>query len=257
MMKGRVVVGAMLVSEFPGLIEISVNSLLKWCDWILVVMDNESKETEEIVYDLQRRNYSKMFVRRSSIPKKVIARSGKVLNYHERWKSCKGVIRHDVFTNLKTILALDSPGYNKIDILLWPDHDVLFTDFLPVLLDSFMDSDKKAISMKHADVIGNMRTIFDSGIGHHVHIMKWNDRLAGIPRRFYALYHPLTSGDLMFAKNYSVHLAYLDSNIRAWRNDKWKTYDTSKIKTIKLNKDVTELSPDDIENNDKQNKELS
>ena len=242
------IIGVMLVSQCADLLDITIPNLLKWTDWCLIIMDNQSKEVEEKVYEYQRQNHDTMFVRRSSIPHKLFSKSGKELNYHERWKSIKGVVRNDIFVNLRCILDWKKKGYDHIDILLLPDHDVIFTNYLPELLERFLDSDYKAITMKHIDVINDMKTITSSGIGHHVHIVKYNRELAGLPRRFYAIYHPLQRKDLMPAQYYSIHLAYFTEKNRKWRADNWKNYNVMERKMYKLNKSVEETNPSEIIN---------
>jgi len=246
MKNNKIVVGAMLVSQSESLLELSIINLLKHCDWLVVIMDNQSKEVEEKVYELQKKYYNKIFVRLSSIPSRIFTRRGNLLNYRQRWKSCKGIIRHGVFSILKDILALDIPNYNKIDILLWPDHDIIFSDYLPMLLNDFIISDKKAISMKHIEVVGDMNTIMASSIGHHVHIMKYSSDLAGLPRRFFALYHPLCVSDLMFSDYYSVHLAYLTEENRKWREDNWKRDVSINTKTYQIPCSAEKFDPSKI-----------
>lgn len=247
MIKNKTIVGAMLVSRNPSILDMTIPSLLKLCDWIVIIMDNESKEVEEKVNEYHKNNYNKIWIRRSSVPSKLYSRKGKELNYHERWKSVKGIVRNDVFTILKTILALEQDGFNKIDILLWPDSDVIFTDSINGLLEKFIDSDYKAISMKHVDVLGSMREIRNASIGHHVHIMKFSNELSGLPRRFFAQYHPLYSNDIMKVENYSVHLAYFNNEIRGWRKDNWKNENLS-CKCCVINKDIREMTPEEINN---------
>ena len=246
MIQNRTIVGTMLVSQSVDILDYSLPNLLKWCDWMLIVMDNQTSEVEEKVYKYQRENYNKIFVRRSSIPNKLFSRKGKLLSYHERWKSAKEVIRNDVFVNLRCILDWKKEGYDKIDILLWPDHDIIFTDSLPKLLEEFIDSNKRAISMKHVDVFGDLKTIAVSNMGHHVHVVKYSRELAGLPRRFFALYHPLSESDLLKVDNYTVNLAYLTDENRKWRRKNWKTDNVDGSKFIKIDRDIRELRPNEI-----------
>jgi hypothetical protein len=245
-MNNKIIVGAMLVSRNADLLDITIPNLLKWCDWVLILMDNETPEVEYKVYKLQNENHSKMFVRRSSIAHKLFYRSGEEMNYRERWKGVKGIIRDEVFVNLRRILDLGMKKYNKIDLLLWPDSDEIFTDYLPELLEEFWNSNYKAISTKPVDVVGNMRTIKRESMAHHVHIMKYNRELAGLPRRFFAMYYPLCHSDLMKADYYSVHLALLNDKIIKWRQENWKIEDISKTKFYKLNEDIEHFSPSEI-----------
>lgn len=242
----KIVVGAMLVSQSDDILDLTIPGLLKWCDWVVLVMDNESPEVLEKVNKYQKLYYDKIWVRRSSVPHRVFSRSGQELTYHERWKAVKGVVRHDVFQNLKSILALNQEGYTKIDILLWPDHDILFTEALPELLNTLILSDYQGVSMKHVDAVGNLRSISESDIGHHVHILKYSSDLAGLPRRFFGLFYPLTEKEVIKVENYSVHLAYLTEKNRGWRSKNWKTDKVLEREFVKLDKDVNEMSPKEI-----------
>jgi hypothetical protein len=247
-MYNKTIVGVMLVSQNSELLDITIPNLLKWCDWIMVVMDNQTLEVEEKVYTYQKQNYDKMFVRRTSMPSKFFARAGKDLTYHERWKSAKGEIRDEVFINLRRILSWKKSGYDKIDILLWPDHDEIFTDYLPQLLDKFVKSHYKAITMKPVDVVGAMDTIRKDSMGHHCHIFKYSLDLAGLPRRFHAMYHPLCHSDLMEATYYSVHLAYMTASGRKWRRVNWKNDKVDNDRLYKLVVDVNHMTPEEITN---------
>ena len=240
------IVGAMLVSRNTQLLDITIPSLLKYCDWVLILLDNESDEAVQIVEKYQREHYDKIWVRRSSAPHNIITRGGNIASYHDRWKGLKGTIRDDMFTNLKKITK--NKGYDKIDILLWPDSDEIFTDYLPELLETFWKSDKKAITMRPVDVVGSMRAIKRESMSHHVHIMRYSEELVGLPWRFNALYYPLTREDLMVVSHYHVHLAFLNNESAEWRRKNWKTDNAQECRLFQLEKDVCQLSPDEIYN---------
>ena len=238
--------GAVLASRNAKILEITLKNMLKFCDWLLVVLDNEDREVTEMVNFYNERNYSKMWIRRSCAPHQVIGRFGELLDYRGRWRALKGWIRDDVFINLRRIVNSD-PSY-KIDILIFYDSDEIFTDHLPELLHKFQQSDKRAISMKAVDVVNDLFTLRSEHKGHHVYIMKYDQALAGLPRRFYALYYPLERKDLMFAENYSVHLAYLTPENREWRSNNWKKHELDGCNLWRLNKSVLEMRPEEITN---------
>ncbi len=242
------VIGAMLVSQHASMLDITIPNLLKYSDWILIMMDNETKEVEERVYEYQRKYYDKIFVRRSTVPMQIIDRKGNAISYRQRSKSMKGVFRDDVFVTLRRILSMKKEGYDKIDILLWPDSDEIFTKYLPELLDTFWESKYKAISTRPVDVVGNMRTVKADGMGHHVHILKYHDNYSAFPWTQYALYHPLGRTEALKAAYYSVHLAFLTEDIREWRHKNWKSYNIETSDLWKLEKDVEDMSPEEITN---------
>lgn len=246
MINDKVIVGAMLVSQDSEMLDITIPSLMNQCDWALIVMDNETREVEDKVYAYQKKYYSKMFVRRSSIPSILISRKGSALEYRRRWKSTSALIRDDIFIGLRRILNEKKPGYDKIDILIWPDADVVFTDYLPDLLSSFLDSSYNAIMMRHVDVVGDMKTLRKSGMGRHVHIMKYSRELTAYPKRFFAVYIPLSRSDLLNVDYYSVHLAHLTEYSREWRNKNWKSMDLIGSDVWSADRDIRHMSPIEI-----------
>lgn len=245
--KNIVVVGAIMVSRNHELLDITISDLLKRCAWIIIQLDNESKEVEEKVYEFQKKYYDRIFVRRSSITDTVLTKSGRELTYRKRCKQIKGWIREDVFINLRRILEWNKPGYDKIDILLFPDSDQIFTDYLPELLEKFWESEYKAISMIPIEVVGDMKTIQRTVLGHHVHILKYNKDFHAFPWRHFALYHPLSPSDLMRANYYSVHLPYLTEDLRNWRKENWKEFDAEKSQLYKLPKSAEQMRPEEVE----------
>ncbi len=247
MIKDKTIVGAMCVSENPEILRITIPNLLKNCDWVLLLLDNESKEVEELVLDYQKKFYDKIWVRRSSIPHKVITRNGNILDYHTRWKSVKGLVRDEAFINLRRILKLKQPGYDRIDIMVFPDADEMFTDYLPELLEKFIESNYKAISLKHIHVVNDMQTIKDDKMMSHVHIFKWQDDLCGYPWQYRNAMHPITWEETMITNYYSIHLCYLTKKMREWRNQKWKNNPLKSCDLWKLEKLVLEMRPEEIE----------
>lgn len=240
--------GAMCCSTNPDILKITIPNLIKYSDQVLLLLDNESKEVEELVLDYQKKFYDKIWVRRSSIPHKVITRNGNILDYHTRWKAVKGIVRDEVFVNLRRILKLKQSGYDKIDILLFPDADEMFTDYLPELLEKFWKSNYKGVALKLIHVVNDMFTIKDDLMKHHLHIMKWSDNLSGFPWQWYNFFHPLITKDVMYVENYSIHLCYLTAKQREWRNDNWKSVNLSNEKLYKLSMSVEKMRPEEIKN---------
>lgn len=247
-LKEQSIVSAMLVSQNAELLDITIPNMMKYSDWALIVMDNETREVEEKVYEYQRK-YGNIFARRSSVPNKLFTRGGVEMTYRQRSKAVKGIFRDDVFFNLRRILDLKQGGRENIDILLWPDSDEIWTDHLPELLERFWRSSKKAVLTKPIDVVGDMRTVKADSMGSHVHILKYHNGYSAYPWRQFALYHPLQGRrDTMKAKYYSVHLAYLTKGIRDWRKDNWKTDKSMECDLWKIDKDIITMSPREIIN---------
>jgi len=41
------IIGAMLISREGNILHYTIPSLLRWCDWVLIMLDNEIKNQEE------------------------------------------------------------------------------------------------------------------------------------------------------------------------------------------------------------------
>lgn len=247
-LQDRKIVGAVCASRNTEMLNIVIPNLLKYSDWLLVLLDNETNEVRALIEDYQRKFYDKVWVRRSSIPHNVITRNGHVADYHRRWKGVKGIVRDEVFVNLRRILGLNQPGYDKIDILLFPDQDEIFTDYLPELLVKFWDSNCKAVALKMIHVIDDMRTIKEDIMRHHCHVFKYSDDLCGLPWQFQNQMHPISWSETMRAEYYSVHLAYYGEEQRKWRKSKWKDHNLNGSSIWKLDRDIVTYSPDEIVN---------
>ena len=241
----KIIVGVMCVSGLPEILNISIPNLIKHSNYTILLLDNETKEVEDLVLDYQRRYYDKVFVRRSSIPGKLINKNGTILDKHKRWKSVKSYVRDEMFVNIRRMTThglIPEP-----DIILVPDSDEIFTDYLPELLDSFWVSEYKAVALKMIHVVGDMQTIKDDKMMHHVHVLKWQDDLCGIPWQFQNQFHPVKWSETMKVNYYSVHLCYLTAENRKWRNDNWKSVNIDEERLIRLDKSVETIRPEDIE----------
>jgi len=240
------IVGAVSVSKNPEISEMVIKNLLKYCDWILVMVDNESEEIIEKVLELQKEHYNRMFVRRSSMPHKIIRRNGEVLPTRNRWKCVKGWVRDEIFVNLKRIQKYTSDKFKDIDILLFLDADEIFTNHLSVLLENFWESEYKAIAFRHIHVVNDLMTIKKDTMRPHVHAWKWTPDICGIPWQWQNQMHPFTWDETLKANYYSAHLCYLTSEERKWRKDNWKKNNLDGCDLWTLDKPVYELSPQEI-----------
>lgn len=246
MVNSKLVVGVMCVSGLPEILNISIPNLIKHSDYVLLILDNEIEEVKNLVLNYQRKFYDKVFVRRSSIPGELINRKGDILSAHKRWKSCKEIVRDEMFVNIRRMVDMNL--IEKPDILLIPDADEIFTDYLLELLEEFWNSEYMAVALKMIHVVNDLYTIKDDIMRHHVHILKWQNNLRGIPWQFQNQMHPIKWEETMKVENYSVHLCYLTEQQRQWRNNNWKSVDQENWKLYKLPKIVTEMSPEEITN---------
>ncbi len=248
MINGEIIWGAMCVSSNLDILKLTIPNLLKFSDQCLFLLDNEIPEVEEYILNVQKENYDKVWLRRSSFPHKIIGRNKKPLSYHDRWRAVRAHVRNEIFVNLKHILQLKQVGVEKISVLLFPDSDEMWNDYLPELLKKFIDSEYKAIACRHVHPINDLITIKDDKMRPHVHIFKWQDNLSAFPRQWQNQMYPIKWNETMIAEYYSIHLCYLSSKIRKWRSEQWKSIDIGEEKLYKLPMSVEKMRPEEIKN---------
>ena len=246
MINDKVVVGAMCVGRDVDMLNITIHNLLKYSDWVVLLLDNETPEVMQLVLDYQRKYYGKIWLRRSSFPHEIVRGPTKSLDHRHRWKAIKGYVRDEVFFHIRRILDLKSDKYSKIDILLFPDQDEIFTDYLPELLEKLWDSNKQGVSLKMVHVVNDMFTIKQDLMGPHFHIMKYTRELRGYPWQFFNMFHPITGSQIMKVNYYSVHLPYLTTSSRKFRDENWKKLRLDGAQLWTLDKSVVEMSPKEI-----------
>lgn len=244
------IVGVMLVSRYEAILDCTIPHLLRWCDWVLIVLDNENQEVTNKVFAFKEKYDKRIIVIRSSAPplspkEEEEPRSGKA-----RWSVWKGNIRDDVFVFFKRWLMFDES--RNIDMVIWPDHDEIFNEYFPELLKEFWNCDKyRAIAMKPVEVFRSMSTIKICDMSPHIRVFKYDSSLSALPYRHRAFYQPLTPKQLMRSNYVLTHLAYLNDYWIKWRAKHWKApsldnhiEESGMIK--KLDKEVIYYHPKEI-----------
>lgn len=227
----KVIIGATLCSRAGKLVEYCLGSLLKNCDKILIVLDNPDDATKTIV-----ENYAKKYTQIEIIfsPFPCTSAEEDEAGIKRRFKNLQGEIRDLIFKRLREMYG----NGEKIDLVLFPDSDEMFSDNLPNLLCKFVDSNFKAIVMKAVDVFGNFDAIHREGMTGHVRILKYFPELTALPYRWRTNYMPLRREDKMGDDFTLIHLSLLtpeslDWKIRYWQADgeeikKWPLWRTGK-----------------------------
>jgi len=167
------IVGAMMVSRCGDILHHTIPALLKWTDRIIIMLDNEDRKTRRIV-----ENYKKQYSKRVEIFDSNVrnslggkwtkdAHETRVRGLFKRFNTIQGEIREVM---LQHILGLIKGG-EKIDIVMAPDSDELFSDHVEVILKQLAgQDDKKAVIMKPVDVFGDMFTVRQECMQHLHHI---------------------------------------------------------------------------------------
>jgi len=237
------IVGATLVSRCGPILHHTIPNLLKWCDWCLLMVDNESEETMEIVNKYKAKYPDRIRVEHTGFDRATEKQEQEQRGLFHRFKPLQGPIRDTVFEYMRN----EVKNGKKVDILIWPDSDEIFSNSLPALLEDFWKmEDKKAITMKPIDVFGDFMTIHSRSMTGHTRIFKFFPELTAIPYRSACNYRPLTKQNRIGSNRVLIHLASLTPQKRDWRNKHWKPNARMSEALWKLPKDIREMTPDEL-----------
>jgi len=210
--------GATLVSHGDELLHYTIPCLLKYCDKILLMQDNISEKTKTIVEEYKAKYPDIIELAESGFPVATEKQDSKPQGQLKRFKRIQGLVREKVFEYLRQIHK-----NKRIDILLFPDEDEIFSDYLPELLEDFWKKpEMKGITIKPIDVFGDMRTVTGRSMTGHTRILKFFPELTGLDYRTGCYYRPLTKKNRIGCKFYTIHLCNLQTDRFKWRVAHWK-----------------------------------
>ena len=237
------IVGAMLISREGKILNYSISGLLKWCDWILLMMDNEDRQTRKIAQAYKNKYGDRIRIAHSGFPRATKALEEKKSGLFIRFKRIQGPVRETVFQYLRECVKKGE----KVDILLFPDADEVFTDYLPELVKRLHSEPKKfAISMKPIDVYKDFKILRGRSMTGHIRIMKFFSELTAVPYRTTCNYLPLKKIDKLSQSRAHIHLAALTVDKMNWRKKHWKAVPKDEEPLWILNQDVREMTPIEI-----------
>ncbi len=237
--------GIVLLSRSRETVRYVLDNLLKHCNKVLVVLDNWDKETEDIV-NLYSKKYKQIIIIKSTY--EGTTREQEEINsscIFNRFKNLQGKIRQIPLNELKKI----SDTGEKIDLLLWPDHDEVFTDNLSNLLNAFWNSKFRSVNLKAVDVFGDFFTIHREGMTSHSRIFKYATDLMADPHRWCCHLVPIKREERMGDRYTLVHLSLLTKESIDWKTKYWSCSKNamSKWPLWRVGKDIRECSPKEIE----------
>jgi len=96
MIKDIKIIGAMLVSREGEILHYTIPGLLKWCDWILLMMDNEDEETKKIVLDYKKKYPDKIQVSYSGFLRTTPEQEARPMGLFKRFRTLQAKIRETV-----------------------------------------------------------------------------------------------------------------------------------------------------------------
>lgn len=233
------IVGAAMAFREGELIRYCLDNLLKYCDKIVVLLDNWDKETEKIVL-FYAKIYSQIKVIYSTVPKL----KGNIMprDLKNRLRHNQDRIREQICQELRRMHQ-----QQKIDLLLWPDGDEMFTDYLPELLQQFWQSDKEMLCAGVVVPYDKFNIIRETRMVPHAKIFKYKPEMTAIPYRRRAFYHPFTRDKAIKIRNTLIHLALFTEKNRKMREFYAGAFNDKNKKLWFFSKNVRKLNPIEIQ----------
>jgi len=235
------IVGAMLVFREGKIIRHSIDSLMRHCDHVVIVLDNEDEKTKNIVLEYKNKHKGFFTIGWSGTPRLTAeeeARPGALKHRGKHWKwYARGVALYEVEKiNRK----------KKIDILIFPDADEMFTDAFPESLKRFWESDRQILMMKTIQVFDSFNLIHEGRLVSHTKAYKYRDDMKAFPTRFRQIFVPFRAEQSMGCYYNLIHMCSLTKEIRALRKH-WSGRGLKpEYRLWKTDKDTRKMSEEEI-----------
>lgn len=230
------VVGATMAFREGDLVRYCIDDLLRHCDRVLVQLDNSDEATEEAVGSYGDR----IRTVRSGYPRLDDETDGRL---KRRLNSHQDEIRDRLLRELGR-MNRETP----IDLLMWPDGDEVFTDWLwQEHLTEFWENDAMQVLFTGSVTpFERMDIARSGGIVSHARIFKYRPDMTAIPYRSRCFYRPFDRSEAYKVGRTMVHLALLTEESREFRKLYLGTGRPDRTSLWKMPDDVRRLAPSEI-----------
>jgi len=179
------------------------DNLLRYCNHIAVLADCPDEKTEKFVLSYKEKYPDIFEIGYSTVPplrdKNHVRRRTKVY---------ASQLNEEKLALIKKINEKE-----KVDILLSPDSDEVFTDNFPQLLKDFWESSYTSINARPINVYDKVDIIVDRGMASHYRVYKYVDSIHFTPWRYRGFYYPYRGSESMIlGTGLFVHLNKLAEN---------------------------------------------
>lgn len=200
-----------MVFREQEIIRYCLDDLIKYCDKVLVLLDNYDKETEKIILEY-RHKFPQMRVIYSKIESSEKDEEHGTLKCRLNHK--QGEIRDQV---LREIFKMNKE--EKIDLLVWPDGDEIFTDYLwhEELPKFWQNNNLDVLFTGSITPFNSFKAVRNKGIVAHAKIFKYRSDMTALPYRNRCFYHPFIRDKAKKIGKTLIHLALFNDEIRALR----------------------------------------
>lgn len=152
-----------------------LDNLLKWCDYIAINQDDPDEVTRGIIDEYAKKYPDIIRTQISKVPK---------LNNPENVGRRERVYRSELAEERLALVRGVHEKERSINILLTPDSDEVFTNYLPTILEEFWKSEFTSICTKPIEVFDNPYLIHNRGLMSHWRVYKYEPSIHFTPRRY-------------------------------------------------------------------------
>ena len=234
-------VGATLAFREGDLIRYCLDDLLKYSKYVVVVLDNYDKKTENVVLEYKKK-YN-IIVSYSTVERTSLAGESNSGRMKSRLNAKQSRIRQQILDEVKKIHEKES-----VDILIWLDADECFTDYFPQELERFLKSNKKMMAMRPVTVYDSFKLARSRTLIPHGKVFKYTPEMSAIGYHGKGRYLPFTGEDVLKSIWVLVHLPLLTKEYRNFRNHYVgkRSESSDEYSLFDLGEDVRRLSPQQI-----------
>lgn len=239
------IVGAVMCCREEELLKYCIDNLITLCNHIVIVLDNYNQRTKEIILEYQNNNPEFFTVAYSKIERSNKADESRIGFLKSRLVQNQGRIRQQMVEEIKKV-----HDKKKVDILIWPDSDEVFTNYFPTVLKKFWHSDKNVLFTGFITIYDNFQLARTRTMIPHARVYKYRSELSAQPYRGRTFYHPYTGDEIMSMHHILVHLPLINDKRRDYRMKYvfTRTEASQRFGLCKLPKDVRDMSPDEYVN---------
>jgi len=165
------IVGGVNVWSEGDMCKYAIDNLLKWCDKVVIMMDNSDEYTTNIIVDYVEQYPKRIVIGKTDILPALVGQS--VARRHK----LNSARLSECLLNL-----VRSEHYKRpIDIFLFLNSDEIYTNSLPDVLDKFVNSTLDTVFIRPIEVYESMNIIINRGLIPHARIYKYTPKLTAIP----------------------------------------------------------------------------
>lgn len=206
------ILGVTMAFREDAMIRFCLDDLIRYCDKVLIMLDNFNEVTKKIVLSYKWRYSDKVTVFYSKVARLELKQEQTRGLLKQRLNHHQGEIRDQVLQ-----MAKEMYGRQQFDLLLWPDGDECFSHNIGDKLTEFWNSDRHVLFLRPITVFDSLKIIRKHTLSPHAKVFKYRLDMTALPFRKRGFYHPFKPEQIMRANGYLIHVPLISKESRAFR----------------------------------------